>query len=251
LQRGALDARERTLKEKEREFERESRKAARGHLLDARQTIEKVIAELKAKGAAELDEAARTARRVVETEAQRQGRELERLLDEQRAKAAEVARERRGGVDRLPEVGELVEASAFGNRVGTLIEVKNGLGTVAIGALKMSFPVATLRATGRKPERAAVTVAISNPDEDTGPPMGAGEVDLRGMRVSEIDDFVSRAIDTAVRADLKELRIIHGKGTGALRERVTSMLRNESRVAAHRMGLWNEGGAGVTIAELR
>jgi DNA mismatch repair protein MutS2 len=129
--------------------------------------------------------------------------------------------------------------------------VKNGQGTVAIGALKMSFPIATLRTTGKKPERAAVTVAVSNLDEDTGPPMGAGEVDLRGMRVSEIDDFVSRAIDTAVRADLKELRIIHGKGTGALRERVTTMLRTESRVASQRMGLWNEGGAGVTIAELR
>ena len=251
LQRGALEARERTLKEKERELEKESRKAARSHLLEARQTIENVIAELKARGAAEIDAAAKVARRVVETTAQVQGRELERLLDEQRAKAAEVARARSGGIDRLPEVGELVEATAFGNRIGTLLDVKNGLGSVAIGALKMSFPIATLRTTGRKPERAAVTVAISNPDEDTGPPMGAGEVDLRGMRVSEIDDFVSRAIDTAVRADLKELRIIHGKGTGALRERVTVMLRQESRVAAHRMGLWNEGGAGVTIAELR
>lgn len=251
LQTGALATRERTLREKERELERESRKSARTHLLEARQTIEAVIAELRAKGASEIDEAARAARRVVEQEAQSQGKALDRLLDEQRAKAEEVARARRGGSDRAPEVGELVEASAFGNRVGTLIELKNGLGTVAIGALKMSFPLATLRSTGRKPERAAVTVAISNPDDDTGPPMGAGEVDLRGMRVSEIDDFVSRAIDTAVRADLKELRIIHGKGTGALRERVTSMLRTESRVAAHRMGLWNEGGAGVTIAELR
>lgn len=251
LQTGALAARERTLREKERELERESRKAARAHLLEARQTVENVIAELKAKGASEIDEAARAARRVVEQEAQGQGRELDRLLDEQRVKAIEASRARHGGADRLPEVGELVEASAFGNRVGTLIDVKNGLGTVAIGALKMSFPMATLRSTGKKPERASVTVAISNPDEDTGPAMGAGEVDLRGMRVSEVDDFVSRAIDTAVRADLKELRIIHGKGTGALRERVTAMLRNESRVSAHRMGLWNEGGAGVTIAELR
>ena len=251
LQRGALEARERAVKAKERELERESRKSARAHLLEARQTVEGVISELRAKGAADLEEGARAARRVVETEAQRQGRELDRLLDEQRAKAADVARERRGGTDRAPEVGELVEASAFGNRVGTLIDVRNGLGTVAIGALKMNFPLESLRPTGKKPERAAVTVAISNPDEDTGPPMGAGEVDLRGMRVSEIDDFVSRAIDTAVRADLKELRIIHGKGTGALRERVASMLRNESRVSSHRMGLWNEGGAGVTIAELR
>jgi len=251
LQTGALAARERTLKEKERELERESRKAARSHLLEARQTIEAVITELKARGAAEIDSAARVARRVVETQAQVQGRALERLLDEQRAKATEAARERRGGIDRAPEVGELVEATAFGNRVCTLIDVKNGLGTVAIGALKMSFPLATLRSTGKKPERAAVTVAISDPDEDMSAPMGAGEVDLRGMRVSEIDDFVSRAIDTAVRADLREIRIIHGKGTGALRERVTTMLRTEARVSSHRMGLWNEGGAGVTIAELR
>jgi DNA mismatch repair protein MutS2 len=251
LQTGALSARERTLREKERELERESRKSARAYLLEARQTIEAVIAELKAKGADGIESAARGARRVIEQEAQTQGQALERLLDEQRAVAAEAARVRRGGLERLPDVGELVEASAFGNRIGTLIDVRNGQGTVAIGALKMSFPLATLRPTGKKPDRAAVTVAISNPDDDTGPPMGAGEVDLRGMRVSEIDDFVSRAIDTAVRADLKELRIIHGKGTGALRERVTLLLRNESRVSAHRMGLWNEGGAGVTIAELR
>jgi DNA mismatch repair protein MutS2 len=251
LRTGALDMRERSVREKERELERESRKAARSHLLEARQKVEAVIAELKSRGGADIDSAAKAARRVVEQEAQTQGRELDRLLDEQRAKADAASRARRGGLDRVPEVGELVEASAFGNRIGTLIEVKGGLGTVAIGALKMSFPLSTLRTTGKKPERATTTIAISNPDDDVGPPMGANEVDLRGMRVSEIDDFVSRAIDTAVRADLKELRIIHGKGTGALRERVTSMLRTESRVASHRMGMWNEGGAGVTIAELR
>jgi DNA mismatch repair protein MutS2 len=59
-----------------------------------------------------------------------------------------------------------------------------------------------------------------------------------------------QAVDSAVRADLKSIRIIHGKGTGALRERVTEMLRKESRVASFRLGAWNEGGAGVTVAEL-
>jgi len=58
------------------------------------------------------------------------------------------------------------------------------------------------------------------------------------------------AVDSAVRADLKTLRIIHGKGTGALRERVAEMLRKETRVAAFRLGAWNEGGAGVTLAEI-
>ncbi len=251
LESEALIARERAVKERERELERESRKAARAHLLEARQTVERVIAELKSKGAAEVEEAARAARRTVEQEAQGQSKALDLLLEEQRRKDTERANARRGDRSRLPDVGELVEASAFGNRVGTLIEVRNDLGTVAIGALKMSFPLSTLVPTGRKPERAAVTIAISNPDDDVGPQMGAGEVDLRGMRVSEVDDCISRAIDTAVRADLKQLRIIHGKGTGALRERVTVLLRTESRVSGHRMGLWNEGGAGVTIAELR
>ena len=77
------------------------------------------------------------------------------------------------------------------------------------------------------------------------------EIDLRGMRVGEVEDIVMHAVDAAVRADLKTLRIIHGKGTGALRERVTEMLRKESRVTNFRLGAWNEGGAGVTVVELK
>jgi DNA mismatch repair protein MutS2 len=65
-----------------------------------------------------------------------------------------------------------------------------------------------------------------------------------------VEGIVMQAVDAAVRADLKSLRIIHGKGTGALRERVAEMLRKESRVTNFRLGAWNEGGAGVTIAEL-
>ena len=50
--------------------------------------------------------------------------------------------------------------------------------------------------------------------------------------------------------DLRSLRIIHGKGTGALRERVTEMLHKDTRVKGFRSGAWNEGGAGVTVADL-
>ena len=76
------------------------------------------------------------------------------------------------------------------------------------------------------------------------------EVDVRGMRVDEIDDIVMRALDAAVRADLRELRIIHGKGTGALRERVAELLRKDTRVKGFRLGLWNEGGSGVSVVDL-
>jgi DNA mismatch repair protein MutS2 len=57
-------------------------------------------------------------------------------------------------------------------------------------------------------------------------------------------------VDAAIRADLKSLRVIHGKGTGALRERVAEMLRKDTRVRAFRAGAFNEGGTGVTVVEL-
>ena len=77
------------------------------------------------------------------------------------------------------------------------------------------------------------------------------EVDLRGMRVDEMESALIAALDAAIRADLAELRIIHGKGTGALREHAAQMLRNDGRVASFRLGAWNEGGAGVTVAALK
>ena len=75
------------------------------------------------------------------------------------------------------------------------------------------------------------------------------EIDVRGMRVDEVEDAVWKAVDAAIRADLKSLRIIHGKGTGALRQRVDEMLKRDTRIKVHRLGLWNEGGTGVTVVE--
>jgi DNA mismatch repair protein MutS2 len=74
------------------------------------------------------------------------------------------------------------------------------------------------------------------------------EVDLRGMRVDEIEAELIRALDEALLGDLNELRIIHGKGTGALRQRVSEILAGDARVRESRMGRPEEGGAGVTVA---
>ena len=76
------------------------------------------------------------------------------------------------------------------------------------------------------------------------------EIDVRGLRADELETVVYQALDDAIRADLPSLRIIHGKGTGALRARVNEMLSKDTRVKQFRLGAWNEGGTGVTIAEL-
>jgi len=76
------------------------------------------------------------------------------------------------------------------------------------------------------------------------------EVDLRGLTVDEATAALTRALDLAVVEDLPFLRIIHGKGTGALREAVRETLARDRRVAGFRLAPPPEGGSGVTIADL-
>ena len=77
------------------------------------------------------------------------------------------------------------------------------------------------------------------------------EVDLRGLMVEEALERVDKFLDDAVLAGLPQVRIIHGKGTGALRKAVTEALRHDRRVESYRLGGVGEGGDGVTVAKLR
>ena len=241
--------REKRVRDREREAEKAARQEARRYLLDARQQIERTIRELKQAGDEALDEQARAARRKAEELAGAQAEQLDRLEREERNLAKRALGERapkQRTPDDAPGEGDPVEVLTLGNRPGRLMEIRDGSGVVAFGAVKMSFPMAALRRS-RQQRAAEATVVLRGDMPDEYVP---SEVDLRGMRVDELEDALYRALDAAVRADLRSLRIIHGKGTGALRQRVDEMLRKDTRVTSHRLGLWNEGGTGVTIAEL-
>ncbi|MDQ6769305.1 MAG: endonuclease MutS2 [Gemmatimonadota bacterium] len=232
--------RELNVTQREREAERASRQEARRYLLEARADVERTIRELKAVSEAS-EEAARDARKRVEQLANEQGRELDRLdrsVDTARAATdhAEVS------------VGDFVEVETLGGKVGRVMEVRDGEAVVAVGVMKVAVPRSSLRRS--RPEAAAPEVAVAVRG-DLPEVHVASEIDLRGMRVGEVEGIVMHAVDAAVRADLKTIRIIHGKGTGALRERVAEMLSKESRVTNFRLGAWNEGGAGVTVVELK
>jgi DNA mismatch repair protein MutS2 len=142
--------------------------------------------------------------------------------------------------------GDAVAVGTLGGKVGKLIERRGADAVVAVGSLKLTVPFDTLRRMSSRhlrEDRIEVAV-IDAPEPDAKP-----EVDVRGVRVHEVDELVLQALDAAIRADLGLLRIIHGKGTGALRERVNQMLKKDKRVKNFRLGAWNEGGAGVTVAE--
>jgi len=76
------------------------------------------------------------------------------------------------------------------------------------------------------------------------------EVDLRGLYADEAINIVDKAIDEAILHGLHRLDIIHGKGTGALRKKITEYLKTNPSVKSFRLGEWNEGGMGVTVVEI-
>jgi len=245
-----LAARERRVREQERELERSARQEARRYLLDARHQIEQTIRALKAAGAVQIEEAAAAARREAEKLAAAEAERLAALETGPGVARPEpdvAGRETEGETEGVT-VGAAVAVAALGGKAGRVVELRDGEAVVAVGALKLAVPVGTLHrvpASRLQPVERAVALVGDQPEV-----VARHEVDVRGLRVGEVDEAVVQALDDAVRADLATLRVIHGKGTGALRARVTELLRSDRRVRAFRLGAWNEGGAGVTVAEL-
>jgi DNA mismatch repair protein MutS2 len=219
------------VRDKERDIARRAHEDARQYILRARREIDRVIAELRS------GDATRGARQQIEALAAEHAEALAALPAESPSGVSQVQE------TRAPRVGSWVELGSLGGRVGRVLELRDGDAVVAVGALKMTVPVETLRPT--RQVDAAPVPAVDLPEATA-----SQEIDLRGLRADEAEERVMYALDAAVRADLPSLRVIHGKGTGALRERVAEMLRKDSRVKSFRLGAWNEGGAGVTIAEL-
>ncbi len=77
------------------------------------------------------------------------------------------------------------------------------------------------------------------------------QIHLRGMTAEEALENLERFLDHAVIAGFEQVYVIHGKGTGVLRRKLTDYLKERPDVASIRLGNWNEGGAGVTVVKLK
>jgi len=77
------------------------------------------------------------------------------------------------------------------------------------------------------------------------------ELNLLGLRADEALNRLDRYLDEAVLLGISRVRIVHGKGTGALRKVVKEALSKDSRIKSFRLGNWDEGQDGVTVAELK
>jgi DNA mismatch repair protein MutS2 len=82
-------------------------------------------------------------------------------------------------------------------------------------------------------------------------PYVSPEIDLRGLLAEEAFEVVDKYLDNAYLAGLSQVCLIHGKGTGALRKKISEFLSHHHRVEEFRLGEYNEGGPGVTIVKLK
>ncbi len=268
--REEMEARAREVRRREADAERRARQQARDLLMNARQEVEAAVEELRRAVEAGADreafeEAATAARRRVEQAATRQ------------AEKAPAKRPRRegggGGAGGDPELAEALEPGdpvriAATGATGTVLEVRDGRATVETGGLRVDLRITDLEPapeSGRQPgsaqrsgsgrgsrkRPAAGSAPSARGGAWSGPTVNASpEVHLLGLRAEEVAGTLQPALDAAIQAGLPSLRIVHGKGTGVLRQVVAELLATDPRVASYRAGGIGEGGSGVTVAEL-
>ena len=264
--RAELEERRREVRRREEDAERRARQQARDLLLNARQDVEEAIASLRQAveqgGGAAFEEAATAARRKVEDAATRQA---------QRAPKEKPTEPQAETPDLEP--GDVVRLVSTGAR-GTVVEVRDGRATVETGGLRLDLKVSDLEPAGEEPggsasgsgrsaagaRRGGTSTTRRSVRREAGSGSGSGwsggsaeashEVHLLGLRAEEVAPKLHPALDAAIQAGLPTLRIIHGKGTGVLREVVAELLDRDPRITSYRTGGIGEGGTGVTVAEL-
>jgi DNA mismatch repair protein MutS2 len=127
---------------------------------------------------------------------------------------------------------------------------------VAAGPLKLTVPAAELRATARaepppsRPALRAVAARVQPPLEEAPLQTRDNTCDLRGLRVDDAVAMATTFLDRALNDGQRSVFLLHGHGTGALREAVRKELARSSYVARFRAADPDQGGEGVTVVWL-
>ena len=222
-----------------------ARRDAQRILDEARETADGVYAE--------LDEMRRRINDEQKTEEINRARtELRRRLNEHEARLRspeETLPQEEKKSARPLRAGDTVQIKTMGVRAQVLSVSKDGTVSLKAGIMTVTA----------KEDELLLLEEAKPLKQETAPVQGTGsrlmhvptEIDLRGMESIEAVLTAERYLDSAAMAKLKTVTIIHGKGTGALRDAVRKMLKTNKLVKSWRQGLYGEGEAGVTVVELK
>lgn len=148
------------------------------------------------------------------------------------------------------KIGDTVFVSDF-NKEGEVLKDEDSSGKimVQVGAIKTRVLKSHLSKSSKKIK--SVSGHVTKNIKSKSNVSVSTEIDLRGQNILEATMELDGFIDTCVIAGLKQITIIHGKGTGQLRKGIQDYLKTNKQIKRFRIGNFGEGESGVTIAELK
>lgn len=243
-----------TLREKRREIISEAKVEAKRILDSSNASIERTIHDIKR---AQADkEKTLEARRRLQQEKERIARDdnKEHPLLRKAPKTKKIDNaQHTETVQESFKAGDNVKLDGQGS-VGKILEISGKNATVIFGMIKTTVKIDRLKHTNAKPEsgnRNASFVSASTTDKLRDRQLNfKQEIDVRGMRVEEAVQAITYFIDDAIQFSIGQVRILHGTGTGALRQYIRSYLDTVNGVRSYHDEHVQFGGAGITIVEL-
>lgn len=239
--KAAFERRQHEMEQREKDILQKARQQALEVLSKAKREAEEIITELKS--------------------ASRQDTEQKRQSTIQSARD-KIKTERAGLMDALREdvpiakvapdliPGETVYLPQFKQK-GHVVSQVNSSGDVLVqvGIMKVTVPAATCQKVAGdepkgKPRRTGISALAAAKAQHM-----STELDLRGMTVEEAVEATEKYLDDALLSGIPRAYIIHGKGTGALRQAIREYLADHPRVKTYRLGGAGEGGDGATVVD--
>ncbi len=231
-------------REKEKAMEA-ARREAQGIIEEARRAANFAYEELKALRKQLKDSADASGINQRQTELRKGLNEVEAKL-----RAKEPQKERPAPTRGIL-VGDTVELLKLGTKASVIAINKDGTYQLQAGVLKMSAKADEIYLLEQDNPYKEKHVRPAHSGREMKTAAMASEIDLRGMDTIEAVCVLDRYMDEAMRSNIPSVRIIHGKGTGAVRNAVHQALKKNKFVKKFRLGVYGEGEDGVTIAEFR
>lgn len=218
-------------------------------LKDANAAVERAVREIKeADAEKEATQLARQRLQEKKETVQRRSRNVNKRR-KRRAPTPASGASPNGAVASGPiEVGDQVRIDSAG-ATGEVIELTDKEAVVALGALTSRVKLKRLTKVGGKTEQ-KVIVSSRGAHEPLPIVKAQTRIDLRGQRVEAALAEAERLVDEGLAAGLPSVEILHGKGTGALRQAIHNQLARRRDVAGFEAAEWDQGGDGVTIVRL-
>jgi len=243
--RDELDEQKQKLADQKDKLIREAREEARRIMLDAKHDAEEIVSEMK-----RIEKENETAERNKAAEEVR--KKLKKKVDNLDESLAESIIPKHGYVKPPQNLkpGDSVMIVNL-NQKGTIVTPpdKDGQAIVMAGIMKINVHVTNLRYVDE--QKKEIEKSTSGRLSVSRAKNISVEVDVRGMNLEEATETVDKYLDDASLVSLKEVTIIHGKGTGVLRTGIHQFLKSNSHVVSYRLGKYGEGETGVTVVELK